>query len=274
VPLLYIPRIPFSHIQLEWQIPEIRRWYEQLAERRMLVRYDFRGVGLSDRGVDDFSLDSLLLDVEAVADRLELERFALLGSGFSGALAIEFAARFPERVSHLLLWSPFTQGGQLFDNPQGAGLFALLDKDWSMLTETVAHSLVGWSEGEPAQRFAALIRECISRETWQAYMEALREVDVTKSLDAITAPTLVMHHRLATFPGMDGAKEVASRNPNAALRILEGTSAAPYLEGAGTFLDAIGEHKPQLVGFNSIAADLKILLQRAVVFALVSDGVL
>ena len=33
----------------------------------------------------------------------------------------------------------------------------------------------------------------------------------------------------------------------------------------GTFLDAIGEHKPQLVGFNSIAADLKILLQRAVV---------
>jgi pimeloyl-ACP methyl ester carboxylesterase len=117
--LLDMPRVPFSHILLEWQIPEMRRWYEQLSEQTMLVRYDARGLGLSDRGVDDFTLDSLLLDVEAVADRLELNRFALLGNVISGAAAIAFAARFPERVSHLLLWSPCARRGFLCQSAAG-----------------------------------------------------------------------------------------------------------------------------------------------------------
>ncbi|HEY8767689.1 MAG TPA: adenylate/guanylate cyclase domain-containing protein [Dehalococcoidia bacterium] len=239
--LLDMPRVPFSHILLEWQIPEMRRWYEQLSEQTMLVRYDARGLGLSDRGVHDFTLDSLLLDVEAVADRLELNRFALLGNVISGAAAIAFAARFPERVSHLLLWSPYARGVDFFANPQLSGLFALLDKDWSLLTETVAHSVVGWSQGAPARRFASLIRESVSRETWQAYLEAFREVDVTQLLGEIRAPILVMHRRLVTFPDMEGARDVASRNRNATLRILEGASAAPYLGDVAAALDAVNE---------------------------------
>ena len=56
LPLVIMPAGIFSHIQLEWQAPELRRWYERLSETRRLVRYDDRGVGLSDRDVIDFSL--------------------------------------------------------------------------------------------------------------------------------------------------------------------------------------------------------------------------
>jgi pimeloyl-ACP methyl ester carboxylesterase len=72
-----MPNVPFSHIQLEWQMPGWRRWYERLAEKRMLVRYDERGTGLSERNVADYSVDAQMLDLEAVVDRLGVQRFAL-----------------------------------------------------------------------------------------------------------------------------------------------------------------------------------------------------
>ena len=46
MPLVQMPTPPLSHIQLEWQSPGNRNWYERLAEKRMLVRYDTRGAGL------------------------------------------------------------------------------------------------------------------------------------------------------------------------------------------------------------------------------------
>ena len=66
--LVRIPRHPISHVELEWQFPEIRRWYERLAGNRMLVRYDGRGSGLSERDVADRSLDALALGQKAVSD--------------------------------------------------------------------------------------------------------------------------------------------------------------------------------------------------------------
>src|SRR3972149_2255536 len=69
-PLVVMPVMPFSHIQLEWQMPEYRHWYQRLAEGRKVVRYDGRGNGLSDRDVPGFSLDAFVMDLEAVVERL------------------------------------------------------------------------------------------------------------------------------------------------------------------------------------------------------------
>ena len=91
-PLAALPMLPFSHIQLEWQVPERRAWYERLAQTRTLIRYDGRGTGLSEREASDFSLDSQLRDLEAVVDRLGLDRFALFAPFFAGPTAISFAA--------------------------------------------------------------------------------------------------------------------------------------------------------------------------------------
>src|SRR5260370_32599316 len=61
-PLVYLAGGPWSHVEL-WQIPECRHWDERLAQQRMLVRYDVRGTGQSERNVSDFSLEAMLLDV-------------------------------------------------------------------------------------------------------------------------------------------------------------------------------------------------------------------
>jgi pimeloyl-ACP methyl ester carboxylesterase len=74
---------PWSHIELEWQLPDVRYWEGGLAKGRKVIRYDHRGMGLSEHDVSDFSLEGHIRDLEAVVDRVAPERFALLaGPGF------------------------------------------------------------------------------------------------------------------------------------------------------------------------------------------------
>ena len=101
-----------TSIQRDLQIPEWRPWFERMAGRK-LVRFDPRGTGLSDRDVGDYSLDALMLDVEAVVKRLDLGRLALIGSYLYGPLAISYAAQHPEQVSHLIRTS------KLYATPSG-----------------------------------------------------------------------------------------------------------------------------------------------------------
>jgi len=238
--VVHMPLI-FSHIQLEWQVPECRRWYERLAEKRKLIRYDYRGFGLSERNVTDGSLDAMVADVEAVVDRLGLEKFALLAPQHSGPAAIAYAARHPERVSHLLLWCTYARASDWLRSPRVQAVRASMATDWAFFAEAVAHTLLGWSAGEPARRYAALIRESIRPELLQAVViPALNEFDVTPFLPQVRAPTLVLYRRRYLLDD-DLAMGLASRIPDARLVLLEGESGAPYLGDTEAVLAAIDE---------------------------------
>jgi pimeloyl-ACP methyl ester carboxylesterase len=92
-----------THLEFDWQSPLWRHWLEGLADGHTVVRYDERGCGLSDWAVEDLSLQAWVGDLEAVVDAAGLERFALLGISHGGPIVIAYAARHPERVSHLVL---------------------------------------------------------------------------------------------------------------------------------------------------------------------------
>jgi len=240
MPLVHLP-LYFSHIQAEWELLECRRWYERLAQKRKLVRYDTRGFGLSERNVTDFTVDALVLDVEAVVDRLGLERFALIGLQHSGPVAIAYAARHPEQVSHLLLWYAYARASDWLRPPRVLAVRALVDKDWDVFTETAAHTLLGWSAGEPARRYAALIRDSVSSEFLQAVaIPTLNKVDVAPLLPQVSAPTLVLQRRRYEVD-VDMARGLASRIPDARLALLEGESGAPYLGDVEAVLQAIDD---------------------------------
>jgi len=240
-PLVQMPNVPWSHIQLEWQYPDWRRWYERLAEKRKLIRYDSRGSGLSDRDVHDFSLDAFVLDLEAVVQRLGLERCALLGPFNGGPAAIAYAARHPERVSHLGLWCSWARWSDAYGPARSQAFRALRDDDWELYTETLAHAAFGWSAGEEASRFAAFMRECTTPEAVRAAMPALLEADVTALLSQVSSPTLVLHRREVPNPGVAAAKSLAAGIPDARLVLLEGTSIAPWVGDMEAVLQATDE---------------------------------
>ena len=77
---------------------------KQISARHLLVRYDGRGAGLSDRGLSDYSLEPRVRDLEAVVEALGLGRFALYGDSAGGAVSVAYAARYPERVTRLVLY--------------------------------------------------------------------------------------------------------------------------------------------------------------------------
>ncbi len=181
IPFVQMPAA-FSHLQLEWQSPIWRPWHEHMAERRKLVRYDPRGTGLSEREVGDFSLEARVLDLEAVVDRLGLEEFALFSVFTEGPVAITYAARHPERVSHLILWCSWARAADAYQSTQAQSIVALRDKDWKTYTEMVAHVMMGWSAGEQARRFAELMRESTTQETSRAAIGAAMQYDVTPLL--------------------------------------------------------------------------------------------
>src|SRR5262245_21384237 len=105
-PLVCMPLTIWGTCQLEWEWPEWRAWYERLASTRMLIRYDWRGTGLSDRHVSDLSSATPLLDLDAVIERLGIQTFRLLGNYMVAPSALTYTAQHRERVSAPLLWCP------------------------------------------------------------------------------------------------------------------------------------------------------------------------
>jgi pimeloyl-ACP methyl ester carboxylesterase len=104
-PPLLIDSCWLSHLQYDWESPVWRHFVAQLGAVASTVRYDERGFGLSDWDVEDFSFEARVADLEAVADHAGLDRFALLGMAQGGQVAIAYAARHPERVTRLILFS-------------------------------------------------------------------------------------------------------------------------------------------------------------------------
>jgi pimeloyl-ACP methyl ester carboxylesterase len=81
-----------------------------LSSAHTLVRYDERGCGLSDWNVEDLSFEAWVKDLETVVDAIGVDCFPLLGISQGASIAVEFAVRHPERVSHLILHGGYARG--------------------------------------------------------------------------------------------------------------------------------------------------------------------
>ena len=238
-PLVCLAGGPWCHVE-SWYIAECRRWYERLAQERMLVWHDLRGTGWSEREVSDYSLEALVADVEAVVDRLGLDDFGVLASVDAGPVAVAYAARHPERVSHLVLWCSWARTSDLI-SPRMEAWFGLMDQDWELTTDMCVRMALGWSVGEAGRDAAQYLRESVAPEAMRGALAAVGTFDVTELLPGLAAPTLVLHRRDIPWLPVDIASSLASRIPEARLMVLEGEATAPYLGDSETVASAIDE---------------------------------
>jgi DNA-binding CsgD family transcriptional regulator len=220
----------------------------------MLVRYDSRATGLSQRDTIDFSLDAQIRDLGAVIDRLQLPAFGLFAQFYAGPVAIRYAVERPERVSHLILWHSFGRAADYAQTAQTQGLLALLEHDWELFTETFAHARRGWAAGESARRFAQFVREAVTPEALRAaLLSPSGEIgghDVTDLLPKVQAPTLVLHRRdFLPSSGVAGdasraldiPRRLAASIPNARLALLDGDTGPPWAGETETVLHTIDD---------------------------------
>jgi pimeloyl-ACP methyl ester carboxylesterase/DNA-binding CsgD family transcriptional regulator len=235
-----------THVELDWESSVWRPWLRELSRDHTFLRYDARGCGLSDREVAEVSFEAWLRDLEAVADAAGIERFPLLGLSQGGAIAIAYAARHPERVSHIVLHGAFARGRLRRDSsPQ--------EREDAEAQIKLAE--IGWGRDDPAYRqffttqfipdstleqqrwWNELQRATISPANASRFMRAASEMDVTGLAPLVRCPTLVTHSKSEVRIPFEEGRLIASLIPGARFVPIDHEPAwAQWLEAVRDFL--------------------------------------
>jgi len=212
-----------SHVDYDLESPIWRPWLQALSARNRFVRYDPRGCGLSDRHVSDLSIEAWHADMDAVAASIEDPRFVLLGLSQGGALAIAYALRHPERVSHLVLLNAYGQGMRVRAQTEAELLEA----------ETLVNFVrIGWGRDNPAfcQFFTNLFipdgtpeqhrwwgdleRVTATADVAAQLLWEMQRIDVSNLAAKLRVPTLIAHCRGdMRVPFDEGCKLAAAAGP-------------------------------------------------------------
>ena len=223
-----------THLDHDWHSPVWRHWLVELSRHHRLVRYDERGCGLSDWDVDTWTLDGWVEDLETVVDAAGLDRFPLLGISQGGAVAITYAVRHPERVSHLVIYGSYAQG-RLQRRRASAD-----DRARAELQVELAR--LGWGTDDPTFRqvFTAQFMPEASKELWSAFNELQRlttspenaartmamtnDLDITEIAPQVRTPTLVLHARDDRRPPFEQGRLLASLIPSSRFVALDSSN--------------------------------------------------
>ena len=239
-PLVVAGDISDSHVQLVWDSPPSGPLFKLLADKYTVVKFDPRGFGLSDRDVSAFSLDSRLLDLEAVVDHLGLTRFTILGIVVGGPVALAFAAQHPERVSRLALMGSPVRTADILDRHRISQLAPLIQTDWEMFLENLSAVNVGYGS-EEATLTAKLLAASVEPETFIKWSAAIARDDVTSLLGDIRCPTLILHYSGVHYLTQDMARELTSAIQDSRLVILEGHPGEGHRQTVEAILEFLGE---------------------------------
>jgi class 3 adenylate cyclase/pimeloyl-ACP methyl ester carboxylesterase len=220
-----------THLEFDLESPIWRHLYRELARDHTLIRYDARGNGLSDRTVDDISLDASLRDLEAVVDAAGITRFALFGISQGCAVSIAYAVRHPERVSHLILYGGYAVGWNkrarsAAEKEEDAAMLTLLRVGWGKenpaFRQLFTSQFVPGGTKEQADWFNELQRITVSSETAARIVTASGEIDVTALLPQVRVPTLVLHARDDARVPFEAGRRMAAGIPGARFVALPG----------------------------------------------------
>ena len=227
----YIVRVlgHFTHLEAEWEWPDMRRFWEHLAERHTVVRYDGRGIGLSDPYAGEFTEETRQRDLDAVLTAIGSEKAVLMGVSEGGWTAATYAVEHPAQISHLILYGAYCRGAQArpgFDPEEDRALVTLIRKGWGRNTPAFRQVITSQffrSDAEPEliARFNELQRLAADPDTAARYHESChRRGDGRDLYRQLRIPVLVLHSRDDLAVSADEGRLLASIIPGSQLVLL------------------------------------------------------
>ena len=217
-----------THLEFDLQSPVWRQLITELVPDRRLIRYDARGSGLSDWDVPELSLDAWVQDLESVVNALELDRFPLLGISQGGAIALTYALRHPERVTHLVLHGTYARGRAYRGEESVAAaeaMHTLAAQGWgrseTAFSRLFAERMIPGGTREQQQWLADLQRISTSAENAVWFMKTTGAFDIVDRLKDVTVPTLVTHSRGDQQVPFEEGRLLTAEIPDARLIPLE-----------------------------------------------------
>jgi pimeloyl-ACP methyl ester carboxylesterase len=219
-----------SHLEHDWDSPVWRHMLQELSLRYQLVRYDERGCGLSDWDVPQLNFDSWVSDLETVADAAGGLRFALLGVSQGAPIAIDYAVRHPERVTHLVLQGGYARGRLIRSatrqqTEEAQMMCRMAELGWGRSDPSFRQFFTTQfiPDGTPDQHawFNELERISTSPANAARFMQEFNTIDVTHLLSRVRCPTLVLHSRGDVRVPFEEGRLLATQIPGAQLVTIE-----------------------------------------------------
>ncbi|MBW4468909.1 MAG: alpha/beta hydrolase [Stenomitos rutilans HA7619-LM2] len=226
-----------------------------LSQKMQLVYFDHRGQGRSARGAKEtYTLDNNVEDMEALRQHLGLEQIVVIGASYGGMVALTYASRYPQNVSHLIAivtvpdYRFLERAKEILAERGTEEQKAIAQRLWDgnfenedQLREyfTVTRSLYSIT-ADPDSPPKAWDRAILSPDAINvAFGGFLRTYDIRSELPKITAPTLVIGARHDWICPPEFSEEIASAISNADLRIFENSGHSIRADEPEALLDAI-----------------------------------
>lgn len=214
-------------------------WLEPLAnlsDAYVTLAYDHRGSGLSICELDAITFENLVADALAVLDAFGIDRCVLAAESAGAQTALAVAARFPHRVSHLVIVDGMVARGIAVENdPFLQGLrsaYPATIERFVQLCVPEPHSehIKAWgrkilARAEPGAAVALRIAGSLT--------------DVSSDILRITQPVLVLHGEIDKIVPLDAGKALAAGLADAELQVLEGSGHVPTLTQPRKVADAM-----------------------------------
>src|SRR5262245_1401042 len=209
-----------SNVELDWRTQTFGPLFRELSARYKLHRYNPRGYGLSEGDEAEISLETLLADLQAVIAHAGLDRFALWGAAAAGSItAIAYAARHPERVSHLILTAPVSRGrlhaqATAEDKERFLAFVKLIELGWGernpAFRQLLTTQMFPRADANQAKELDELYRVSTSPRHAARMAMATGQADVAPLLTKIACPALILHCRGAGMLPIQEARLIAS----------------------------------------------------------------
>jgi pimeloyl-ACP methyl ester carboxylesterase/DNA-binding CsgD family transcriptional regulator len=220
-----------THLQYDWESTIWHPWLTELGRHFTVLRYDDRGCGLSDRDVEDISFEAWVEDLEVVVDAAGMQRFALFGMSQGAPVAIAYAARHPERVSHLIILGGYLMGYGARDiteqqRQEVAAMRTLIRLAWGsdnpVFRRVFTSSFVPDGNEELLHAYDELMRLTTSPENAVRFDEVDDDLDVRQLAAEVRVPTLVMHVDDDHVVSFESGRSIAAAIPGARFVPLHG----------------------------------------------------
>jgi pimeloyl-ACP methyl ester carboxylesterase len=242
-PLLLIQGMSANH--LAWGRP-----FSSLLERDFeVISFDNRGLGLSRRVTEAFSIAEMAADTAGLLEALEIESAHVLGISMGGMIAQELALAHPGKLRSLTLGCTYCggEGSQLMDPADFQGVVEAMASGERRRVYRAMYEL-NLSPGFRAEesRFAEFVEMAealpAARETIGLQVQAIAAHDTSARVPGLTTPTLVIHGTVDRILGYPNGPLVASLVPDARLETLEDVGHMFWWEQPERSAELVREH--------------------------------
>jgi class 3 adenylate cyclase len=203
--------------------PQYREFIQALGEARTLIRFDWRNVGLSQRGAPNPGLDAVVADIEAIVADARLIDFDIFASTTAGPPAIEFAVRHPELVHKLVLYGTYASVPEFIPVAAAEALAHLAGSNWPIAAQAIADMTGRREFPEESARLADWYIESINPADAERQLLSGVTWDVSERLDLVQTKTLILHRVQDPTMPFACAERLAAGIPDAKLVPLDGT---------------------------------------------------